>query len=184
MSDSSVDRSSLVSFFEWKYSLILSRRTNWSSFSSSLQTFILGGFGQKFKPLESNDDSAEFRGLLERLTTTLDFLFSGFVFLLKRRVRVFLTTVSSVESIGVLGLIPSFLNFGYIYPCFYCLCQPFSVPRNVCPLCFVHYIAHSSSMYGFWLPLWYLQTFWYFIDILPGFIPFCSAIKPSSPLTS
>jgi hypothetical protein len=41
-------------------------------------------FGQKFKPLESNDDSDEFRGLLERLTTTLDFLFSAFVFLLKR----------------------------------------------------------------------------------------------------
>jgi hypothetical protein len=40
-------------------------------------------FGQKFKPLESNDDSAEFRGLLERLTTTLDFLFSAFLFLLK-----------------------------------------------------------------------------------------------------
>jgi hypothetical protein len=32
---------------------------------------------QTFKPLESNDDSAEFRGLLERLTTKLDFLFSA-----------------------------------------------------------------------------------------------------------
>ena len=63
-------------------------------------------FGQKFKLLESNDDLDEFRGLLERLTTTLDFLFSVFVFLLKRRVHIFLTTVSSVESIGVLGLIP------------------------------------------------------------------------------
>jgi serine/threonine protein kinase len=41
----------------------------------SSRTFILGGFGQKFKPLESNDDSAEFRGLLERLTTTLDFIY-------------------------------------------------------------------------------------------------------------
>jgi hypothetical protein len=45
------------------------------------------------------------------LTTTLDFLFSAFVFLLKRHVHVFLTTVSSVEPIGVLGLIPSHLNF-------------------------------------------------------------------------
>jgi hypothetical protein len=45
------------------------------------------------------------------LTTTLDFIFSAFIFLLKRRVHVFLTTVSSVKSIGVLGLIPSLLNF-------------------------------------------------------------------------
>ena len=41
MSDSSVDRSSLVSFFQWKYSLILSRRANWSRSSSSSRTFIL-----------------------------------------------------------------------------------------------------------------------------------------------
>ena len=38
------------------------------------KTFILGGFGQTLKPLESKDDSAEISGLLERLTTTLDFL--------------------------------------------------------------------------------------------------------------
>jgi hypothetical protein len=40
MSDTYVDRSSLVSFFEWKYSLILSRRANWSRSSSSSWTFI------------------------------------------------------------------------------------------------------------------------------------------------
>ena len=66
---------------------------------------------KKIKPLESNDDSAEFKGLLERLTTTLYFLFSTLAFFLKRRVLVFLTTVSSVESIGALGLIPSLSNF-------------------------------------------------------------------------
>jgi hypothetical protein len=94
MSDSYVDRSSLVSFFEWKYSLILSRRANWSRSSSSSRTFILRGFGQKFRRqiYKSNNClflnpvciyyvwCTVFRGLLERLTTTLDFLFSIFCF--------------------------------------------------------------------------------------------------------
>jgi hypothetical protein len=105
MSDSSVD---MKIFFNSKPSCKL---IYWSRYSSSSRTFILGGFGQNIKPLESNDYTAECRGLLERLTTTLDFLFSTFVFLLKRRVRVFLTNVSSLESIGVVGLIPSLLNF-------------------------------------------------------------------------
>jgi hypothetical protein len=48
------------------------------------------------------------------LTTTLDFLFSAFVFLLKCRVCVFLTTVSSVESIGVLGLMYTCIYIYYI----------------------------------------------------------------------
>jgi hypothetical protein len=33
-----------------------------------------------------------------------------------------------------------------------------NIPIVVCPFSFGHCVVSSSSIYGFWLPLWYLQT--------------------------
>ena len=35
---------------------------------------------------------------------------------------------------------------------------------SFCPFSFGYYVVYSSSMYGFWLPLWYLQTLLMCVD--------------------
>jgi hypothetical protein len=38
---------------------------------------------------------------------------------------------------------------------------------SFCPFSFSHYVVWPSSIYGFWLPVWYLQTFLYITSIRP-----------------
>jgi hypothetical protein len=39
-----------------------------------------------------------------------------------------------------------------------CPCGIFKLFLSFCPFSFGHCVVCSSSIYGFWLPLWYLQT--------------------------
>ena len=50
-----------------------------------------------------------------------------------------------------------------LYVCFVDRCLSF------CPLSFGHCVVCSSSIYGFWLPIWYLQTLLTQVGSLLGF---------------
>ena len=56
-----------------------------------------------------------------------------------------------VLSVAILSLV------GFVFPCFLVLCVMFCRSLFVLLSFFCHYVVCPSSIYGFWLPLWYLR---------------------------
>ena len=82
-------------------------------------------------------------------------LITGFVARLTRRVPLveqeLLTLPEHMSSPPVFSGIRVTRSLA-LFVCFVDCCLPF------CTCSFGHYVVCSSSIYGFWLPLWYLQT--------------------------
>jgi hypothetical protein len=82
-------------------------------------------------------------------------LVTGFVTRLTRRVPLveqkLLTLAEHLSSLPVFSGVRVTWSL-VLYVCF--------IDRGLsfCPFYFVHFVVCSSSIYGFWLPLWYLQT--------------------------
>ena len=56
-----------------------------------------------------------------------------------------------VLSVAILSLV------GFVFPCSLVLCVMFCRSLFVLLSFFCHYVVCPSSIYGFWLPLWYLR---------------------------
>ena len=82
-------------------------------------------------------------------------LITGFVTILKRRVSLveqeLLTFPEHLSSPPVFSGVRVTRSL-VLYVCFVDRCL------SCCPFSFDHCVVCSSSIYGFWLPLWYLQT--------------------------